>query len=110
MSIREQIYKNVKALAQLNGREMKDVEKSIGRTPGYLSRKNSSLNVLDLITLAQMFNVSVDDMINGDYEKELKTHLAAETLENAVNDAIFYFSDEKIRQIVERRLKTEDEE
>ena len=84
MNINERIYRNVKALSKICGKNLKDIENEIGRTTGYLSRKNTKIDVETLIKLSEIFGVTNDELMNGDFEYELNRKVTMENLRVAV--------------------------
>ena len=110
MDTREKVYRNVKALAAINGEPLGDVEKAIGRNPGFLSRKSAVLDVEILVTLAKMFETTVDDLINGNYELELDTQKAVKNFRDATHVLRCYFTPEGIEAILKTTLEEVEEE
>ena len=106
MEIYERIYRNVKALAQLRGVNLGDVEKAIKRTPGFLSR-HPKISIDQLIDMAKFLGVGCDQLMNVDYEQELNAQNAREELYAAVAKAKKYFSDEDVRLFVRNVLPEE---
>lgn len=62
------IYLNVKLLAFKKGMNLGDVEAAVGVSTGYLSRgqknRTKGISVSTLIGLAEVLNVSVEDLLN----------------------------------------------
>ena len=110
MNINEKIYRNVKALCKIYGKDMKDVENAIGRTPGYLSRKNTKIEVETLIKLAEIFEVTCEELMSGDFEHELAMKETIEGLKSAVTKATQFLTKEGIMNIINPMLFGEDEE
>lgn len=96
MNVSEQIYKNVKALAAINGMDMKAVEEKIGKSAGYLSRKNRKISVDMLMDLSEIFEEPVDDLIHKDFEHELKQKTLLENLDIAFQTACEIFNPEAL--------------
>lgn len=67
---KELLYRNIKALAKYRGIRMQDIEKGIYRTQGYLSRE-LKLSAEELHGIAEMLNVSMDDLMTKDFENEV---------------------------------------
>ena len=110
MDTREKVYRNVKALAAINGEPLGDVEKAIGRNPGFLSRKSAVLDVEMLVTLARRFEITVDELINGDYEHELAVKIAVENFQNAARELRKFFVYDGIQMLLVNTIgDTEDE-
>ena len=100
MDINKKIYLNVKALSVIKGIDMKDVERKIGRTPGYLSRKSTRVDVETLIKLAALFGVKNDDLMDGNWELEQKKIEVTNALTAAVSEAKKYLSDGVLRDML----------
>lgn len=64
------VCQNIKALCRINAYQIGNVEKSIGRSPGYFSRCKN-ISVEDMILIAKKFEISVDDLIRNNYGQEL---------------------------------------
>ena len=92
MNINEKIYRNVKALAEINGIDMKDIEARIGRSVGWLSRKNSKIDAETLMKLAEILDISIEDLMLGDYEHKLKEKKALEAVSAAIVAALEFFN------------------
>ena len=62
------IYLNVKRLSHKKGMKLSDIEDSIDVSTGYLSRgqkhRTKGISVATLIRLAEVLNVSVEDLLN----------------------------------------------
>jgi transcriptional regulator with XRE-family HTH domain len=100
MNINEKIYRNVKALCKMDGKDLKDVEREIGRAPGYLSRKNTKVDVEMLMKLAELFEISPEELMNLDYEHELVLKEAVDELKSAVLRAKLYFNEDAIMNVI----------
>ena len=109
MNINEKIYRNVKALAQINGMDMKDVEAQIGRSPGYLSRKNTKIDVETLIKMAGIFEVSSEELMSCDFERELKQKITMDNLRSAVAAASEFFNRDGILMFVQNSIPGKEE-
>ena len=108
MNINEKIYRNVKALCKIMGKDMKDVETAISRTPGYLSRKNTKVEVETLMKLADIFEVTCEELISMDFEHELVIKEAIDGLKNAVINARQYFNEDGIMNVIRPLLEKEE--
>jgi len=104
MNINEKIYRNVKALAKINGLDMKDVESKIGNSAGYLSRKNTKISVETLMKLSDIFGVTTDELMRGDFEHDLKQKIALDNLREAVKAASEFFVGDGIMMFVKNSL------
>lgn len=71
-NVNEKICRNVKALCKMHGFLLKDIEKSIGKNPGFLSRKFRKITADQMVIIAQNFDISIEDLIANDYESALK--------------------------------------
>ena len=100
MDTREKVYRNVKALAAIHGEPLNEVEKAIGRNPGYLSRKSAKIDIDMLVTLAKRFEMPVDDLINGDWEHELAVKKAVVGFKEATYVLRCYFKQEGIETLL----------
>ena len=110
MNVMETIYKNVKALAAINSMNLKDVEKDVGLSVGYLSRCKS-LDVVALIGLARMFDVTVEELISCDFTEELAKTEIMYDLKAVVLRAKKHFPEERLIAFVENAYRaTESEE
>ena len=104
MNINEKIYRNVKALAAINGMDMKEVEAKIGRSAGYLSRKNSRIDAEMLVKLSEILQVSIDELMNCDFEHELKQKLVLDELAYAAIAATDFFNEDGIITFVQNAI------
>lgn len=71
MNVNEKICRNVKALCKMHGVLLKDIEKSIGKNPGFLSRR-CKVTADQMVIIAQNFDISIEDLISNDYATALK--------------------------------------
>ena len=108
MNVNEKIYRNVKALCKIYGRDMKAVEKEIGRTPGYLSRKSTKVDVETLINLANIFVIPFGELTSGDFEHELAKKETIEGLKSAVSKATQFLTVEGIMNVINPLLGKEE--
>ena len=65
------VRKNFECLIKLSGLKKGDVEKKIGVCPGYFSRTKHCMNLNVAFKLAQVMNVSLDDMCSKNFYKKL---------------------------------------
>ena len=75
MTLNESICANVRYLAKKNNMKIGDIEESINLCRGYFSRKNkddSSMPIDKIYLVAQIFQVSMDDMCSNIPLKELE--------------------------------------
>ena len=100
MDINKKIYRNVKALSAIRRIDMKEVEARIGRTPGYLSRKSTKIDVETLINLAAMFGVQNDELMNGDFELEQKRIEVTNSVRETVLEAKNYISESVLKEML----------
>ena len=64
-NVNEKICRNVKALCKLYGVMLKDIEKSIGKNPGFFSRR-CNVTADQMVIIAQNFDISIEDLISRD--------------------------------------------
>jgi len=110
MNINEKIYRNVKALCKIYGKDMKEVETAVGKSAGYLSRKNTKVEVETLVKLADIFEVSCDELMKCDFEHELEMKETIEDLKSAVTKATQFLTVEGIMNVIKPMLCMEDED
>ena len=109
MNVNEKIYRNVKALCKIHGKDMKFVEKDIiGKTPGYLSRKNTKIDVETLMNLSEFFDITYAQLITGDFEYELSRKETIECLKSAVTKATQFLTVEGIMNVINPLLGKEE--
>lgn len=106
MTYHEMVYRNVKALAFLQNRDMKDIEKAVGHTPGFLSRKRNALDIDTVIKLCKELDVGMDDMLHKDFTHELVKKQAEAELHKALDTAMQYFEDSELVEMVASYLST----
>jgi transcriptional regulator with XRE-family HTH domain len=109
MDINEKIYRNVKAICKMNGLGLSDIERQIGRNPGYLSRKSTKVDVETLVKLAELLEYTTDDLMYGDYERELEISEDLKSLENAVRKVKQYFNKQGIMNFINPLFVDEDQ-
>jgi transcriptional regulator with XRE-family HTH domain len=110
MNINEKIYRNVKALCKIYGKDMKEVETAVGKSSGYLSRKNTKVDVETLMKLAEIFEVTCEELMSSDFEHELAMKEAIEGLKSAVTKATQFLTVEGIMNVISPLLGMEDED
>ena len=109
MDINKQLYMNVKALCKANGMKIAYVENEICVTPGYLSRaKGISLNAL--LKIANIFEVSVDELLTGNFSHEFEIKESVEELKTAVKKARQYFNEDGIMNVITPLLHEEEKQ
>ena len=81
MTVNERVCRNVKALCKINHIAIGEVEKKLGKNPGFFSRK-SSINPDMLLEIASIFEMTLDDLMRIDFEKHL---VEAEEKENLIS-------------------------
>lgn len=69
-NLNRKIYQNIRALCRINAYQIGDVEKDIGKYPGYFSRCRN-ISAEDMVSVAKRFEITVDDLICQDYGQEL---------------------------------------
>lgn len=76
------LHKNVKWLCKCRGMQMRDVEKEIGVSTGYLSR-SKNLGIDKVMKIAEIFGLTIDELMKKDFsyldeqkklEKIIRTH------------------------------------
>ena len=101
------LCRNVRILAKEQRIKMKDVESAAGLANGYFFRceQNSNAMRIDTVcTLAELFGVTVDELLCEDLEKKLKEPLAKATLADAVEAVSEVFSKEEIMRIISEEM------
>lgn len=106
MTYHEMVYRNVKALAFLQNRDMKDIEKAVGHTPGFLSRKRNGLDIDTVIKLCKELDVGMDDMLHKDFTHELVKQKSVDDLHKSLDAALQYFEDSELVEMVAAYLAT----
>ena len=109
MDINEKIYRNVKAICKMSGLGLNDIEQQIGRNPGYLSRKSTKVDVETLVKLCELLEYTPDDLMYGDYERELEISEDLKSLENAVRKVKQYFNKQGIMNFINSLFVDEDQ-
>lgn len=75
MNISVRFYENVKFIARNKGINLKEIERTIGVTQGYMSRakkNNIDISISKAYTAAKMLGYTLDDLIEKDYAKEFR--------------------------------------
>lgn len=83
MTVNERVCKNVKALCKINHIALGEVEKKLGKNPGFFSRR-SNVNPDMMIEIASIFEMTLDDLMKMDFEKYMQEAEEKENLINAV--------------------------
>ena len=83
MSVNEQICRNVKALCKINCLRVMDVEKGMGRNPGFLSR-NPKLSADEIVYLAKNCGVTVQDLMEKDFAAALDVQIHEEKIYESI--------------------------
>lgn len=86
MNVSLKFIENVKYLAKDSGIRFGDIEKSIGKTIGYLSR-NPSITLNDAYAISKILNVDLDTLINMNteiLEREMELEKIDEQLKEIV--------------------------
>ena len=104
---REIVYKNVKALVFMQGLEMADVEKETGHAPGFLSRKNNTLDIDTFLKLCKILGVSPADMIERDYTEEMMKQNAINAMYKAVDDALEFLDSGELVEMIAFHLSSD---
>ena len=85
MSVNEKICRNVKALCRINGLRLMDVEKGMGKHPGFLSR-GSKISADELVYLSRQCGVTMQDLMEKDFSAELDLHEHEDKIYAAITD------------------------
>ena len=93
------LYENIKALCRYRDIRMQDIERGIYRQVGYLSR-GSVPSAEELNQIAKMLNVTMDDLMNKDFNAEISMMNILRLVEiNLEQLRGFYTKDECIREL-----------
>ena len=84
MNVSLKFIENVKYLAKESGVKFGDIEKSIGKTLGYLSR-NPNITLNDAYAISKMLNVDLDTLINMNTEI-IKREMELEKLDEELKE------------------------
>ena len=98
---------NVRILAKKQRIKMKDIERNLGLAKGYFCRCEQNSNAMRIDTvckLADLFGVTVDELLCEDLEKKLKEPLAKATLADAVEAVSDVFSKDEIVRIISEEM------
>jgi len=98
---------NVRILAKERRIKMKDIETALGLANGYFCRCEQNSNAMRIDTvcaLAELFGVTVDELLCENLEKKLKEPLAKATLADAVEAVSDVFSKEEIMRIISEEM------
>ena len=83
MTVNERVCRNVKALCKINQIPLGEVEKKLGKQPGYFSRRrNVSPDMM--IEISSLFEMTLDDLMKMDFEKHMQEAEEKENLISAV--------------------------
>ena len=86
---------------------MKDIERTLGLAKGYFCRCEQNSNAMRIDTvckLADLFGVTVDELLCEDLEKKLKEPLAKATLADAIEAVSDVFSKDEIVRIISEEM------
>ena len=101
------LCRNVRILAKEQRIKMKDIETTLGLANGYFCRCEQNSNAMRIDTacaLAELFGVTVDELLSADLEKKLKVPLARTTLADAIETVSEVFSKEEIVRIISEEM------
>ena len=101
------LCRNVRILAKKQRIKMKDIETTLGLAKGYFCRCEQNSNAMRIDTvckLAELFGVTVDELLCEDLEKKLKEPLAKATLADAVEAVSDVFSKDEIVRIISEEM------
>ena len=83
MIVNERVCRNVKALCKINHTQLGDIEKQLGKNPGFFSRR-CKISPDMMIEIADIFEMTLDDLMKMDFEKYMQEAEEKENLINAV--------------------------
>ena len=83
MTVNERVCRNVKALCRINHIPLGEVEKRLGKNPGFFSRR-CNVNPDMMIEIASIFEMTLDDLMRMDFEKHMIEAQEKEDLISAV--------------------------
>lgn len=105
MEVKERIYENTKALSKIKRIPMAEIEEKIDVSTGYLSKASKKLSIEKVMRLANVLDVSIDELINGDFWEIYKKELAESELKEAVERAKRAMRGADVLEIVNRILE-----
>lgn len=85
MSVNEQICRNIKALCRINGLRLMDVEKGMGKQPGFFSR-GRKITADELVYLSKQCGVPMQALMEKDFATELDLHKHEDKIYAAITD------------------------
>ena len=88
---------------------MSYVENEICVTTGYLSRQKG-ISLKALLKIANIFEVSVDELLTGNFGHELEIKESVEDLKSAVRKARQYFNEDGIMNVINPLLHEEEKQ
>ena len=99
MTVNERVCRNVKALCEMNHIALGEVEKKLGKNPGFFSRRrNVSPDMM--VEIASMFEMTLDDLMKLDFEKYKRAAEEKENLINAVKALVFRMNKDEMMKLV----------
>lgn len=105
MNLNEKIYRNVKALAAINGMNLRDIEINSGLYPGYFSRiKKRGISLDAAMNVSKELDVQMDELMNGDYEHELEKKIAMDELASAICRASEFYNEDGLIQFLRNMI------
>lgn len=75
------ITDNIKALCELNNVNICDLEKELGRSRGYINHVKEGIRLRELLKIANKFEVSLQELMNSDYPKQLNEKIKDEKID-----------------------------
>ena len=75
------ITDNIKALCRLNNVKISELEKELGRSKGYINHVKEDIRLSEVLKIADRFEVSLEELMNGDYPKQLNEKLKDEKID-----------------------------
>lgn len=101
MDAKERIYDNTRALSKIKRIPMAEIERKIDVSAGYLSRIKN-IGIEKIMQIARILDVSIDELVNGDYRKDFRKEIAEAELTMAVEKAMNELNGIEILDVVNR--------
>lgn len=94
------LYSNVKALTKMKGMKLGEVEKAVGISVGYFSRHKSVTSTV-LVKLSDILEVSIDDIIKGNFVDEQQRQEMRKELQGVIRASTAFFAkDDLMKELV----------
>lgn len=101
MTVNERVCRNVKALCKINHIALGDLERKIGKQPGFFSRR-STVSPDVMIEIASIFETTLDDLMKMDFEKHMQESEEKENLIDAIKVLSFRMNKDELTKLVIR--------